>query len=627
MYDNFFGFREKPFKLVPNPEYLFLSKSHEIALAHLTYATEYGDGFVVITGEVGTGKTTLCRNYLEGLDEQTESAYIFHPQMESEQLLSSICREFAIPVRESSIKGLLDSLYQYLIEKNSAGQNVVLVLDEAQTLSVENLELIRMLSNLETTRNKLLQIILVGQPELEEKLESHELRQLAQRISLSYQLSPLSCSDTQAYIRHRLGIASQQRQADLFSPATSRMVFEFSRGVPRLINILCDRALLTAYSQNQKTISRSVMQTAIREMSKHDRSNTDPGKRRAMFITLGTCLVGLVILATVFPLGQRILYNWGSSEPERTGSPPQEVSMADEPPLEERDTSAGNVPTDIPESSIHTSALPGPKAAKAVPASEVQIAPEANIQPLFEEPREPRHKPDVSSEEPKDSLAFTQLIGRLDSLSSRQSSANTLLALWDRPQAKQANLGHISAAIEDEGFFQLAARQNGLRCYAIHDDWPLVQRLNLPVIVAVTPADSHQTVYLPLVGWREQRLLFSSDIHGSTMEVTADAIQPYLDGTVYIFWDNIIGYDMVIGVGADENAIFILKNLLQKIGYSHLRQTPVFNQETRQAVMDFQSRHQLDVDGLVGPLTKIMLLQQSGSVNIPTLSNPGKPPS
>jgi general secretion pathway protein A len=210
MYKNFFGFKERPFKLVPNPAYLFLSKSHEEALAHLTYAMTQGDGFVEITGEVGTGKTTLCRAFLENLDENTEAAYIFNPKMDAIQLLKAVNDEFGISSDSDNTKGLIDTLNAFLIEKKTEGKNVILLIDEAQNLTEDVLEQLRLLSNLETTRHKLLQIILVGQPELGEKLDSHELRQLAQRINLRCQLLPLNYKEVRGYIQHRINIASRK---------------------------------------------------------------------------------------------------------------------------------------------------------------------------------------------------------------------------------------------------------------------------------------------------------------------------------------------------------------------------------------------------------------------------------
>ena len=192
MYNSFYGFKERPFQLVPNPAYLYLSRSHEEAMAHMVYAISQGDGFVEITGEVGTGKTTLCRAVLENLDERTEAAYIFNPKLDSLQLLKAINDEFGVDSSGSSVKELIDTLNAFLMKKRMDGSKVVLIIDEAQNLNKDVLEQLRLLSNLETTTSKLIQIILVGQPELGEMLDSRELRQLGQRITLSCYLTPLS---------------------------------------------------------------------------------------------------------------------------------------------------------------------------------------------------------------------------------------------------------------------------------------------------------------------------------------------------------------------------------------------------------------------------------------------------
>ncbi|MGD8548439.1 MAG: AAA family ATPase, partial [Desulfobacterales bacterium] len=265
MYKNFFSFRERPFKLVPNPAYLFLSKSHEEVLAHLTYAVIQGDGFVEITGEVGTGKTTICRAFLENLDHNTKAAYIFNPSLNAIQLLRAIIDEFGIESDTDNIKDLIDRLNSFLIAKKSEGKNVILIIDEAQNLTKEVLEQLRLLSNLETAKDKLIQIILVGQPELEEKLDSHELRQLDQRITLRCQLAPLSYKEVRAYIQHRINIASLKTEIQ-FDAAAYRSIYQYSRGIPRLINIVCDRALLNAFVLNQEIISGKIAMAAIREL-------------------------------------------------------------------------------------------------------------------------------------------------------------------------------------------------------------------------------------------------------------------------------------------------------------------------------------------------------------------------
>lgn len=265
MYKKYFGFKERPFQLVPNPAYLYLSKCHEEALAHLSYAISQGDGFVEIVGEVGTGKTTLCRVFLESLNTSIEAAYIFNPKLDSVQLLKAVNDDFGIDSNPDNIKDLIDILNLFLMEKKATGNKIILLIDEAQNLTADVLEQLRLLSNLETNTSKLIQIILVGQPELAHILDSHELRQLGQRITLSCKLLPLSQVETHEYIRHRLFVASG-RATPAFTSGAIREVYRYSRGIPRLINIVCDRSLLTAYVLDSPTITRQVVQNAIREL-------------------------------------------------------------------------------------------------------------------------------------------------------------------------------------------------------------------------------------------------------------------------------------------------------------------------------------------------------------------------
>jgi general secretion pathway protein A len=305
MYNKFFGFKEKPFKLVPNPEYLFLSKSHEEILAHLSYAISQEDGFVEITGEVGTGKTTLCRAFLESLDQSIEAAYIFNPKLDALQLLKVINDEFGIDSSPDNTKDLIDKLNAFLIAKNAAGLKVLLLIDEAQNLSLEVLEQLRLLSNLETTQKKLLQIVLVGQPELGEILSSPQLRQLGQRITINCQLVPLTFQETRDYIRHRISLASH-RAGPLFNKGACRAIYKFSKGVPRLINIACDRALLNAFSRNSFKISASITREAIKELTREKSGYSSSGwlQARSGLVVLTAVLVALAIVLLALFNGQ-----------------------------------------------------------------------------------------------------------------------------------------------------------------------------------------------------------------------------------------------------------------------------------------------------------------------------------
>lgn len=267
MYLTFFGLNEKPFAITPDPRYLYLSERHAEALAHLLYGINEAGGFVQLTGEVGTGKTTIVRSLLAQTPRNAEIALILNPKMTAPEFLLTICEELGIGVPDSalgSLKDLVDILSHYLLRAHAAGKRVVLVVDEAQNLSPEVLEQVRLLTNLETNTQKLLQIILIGQPELRELLARNELRQLAQRITGRYHLNPLSREETLAYVRHRLRVAGATN--DIFSPAALAEVFRLSQGVPRVINVICDRALLGAYSLDRHRVTGPLVRHAASEV-------------------------------------------------------------------------------------------------------------------------------------------------------------------------------------------------------------------------------------------------------------------------------------------------------------------------------------------------------------------------
>jgi len=267
MYLSFFGLNEKPFAITPDPRYLYLSERHAEALAHLLYGINEAGGFVQLTGEVGTGKTTIVRSLLAQTPKNAEIALILNPNMTAPEFLLTICEELGIGVPDSalgSLKDLVDILSEYLLRAHAAGHRVVLVVDEAQNLSPEVLEQVRLLTNLETNTQKLLQIILIGQPELRELLARNELRQLAQRITGRYHLNPLSHEETAAYVRHRLRVAGAT--TDIFAPQALNAVFSLSQGVPRVINVICDRALLGAYSLDRHRVTASLVRSAAAEV-------------------------------------------------------------------------------------------------------------------------------------------------------------------------------------------------------------------------------------------------------------------------------------------------------------------------------------------------------------------------
>ena len=268
MYHQHFGLNEAPFSIAVNPRYLFMSQRHRDALAHLLYGVSGGGGFILLTGEVGTGKTTVNRCLLEQLPDTTDLAIILNPALSAVELLASACDELGIdyPRENHSLKALTDALHRYLLENYDRGRKTVLMIDEAQHLDFDVLEQIRLLTNLETNDEKLLQIILIGQPELSDKLARPELRQLNQRITARYNLQPLNHDETSAYIRHRLEVAGLKGDRRLFDPSAVKQIHTLTRGIPRLINVLCDRALLGAYGQKRGSVNRALARSAAKEV-------------------------------------------------------------------------------------------------------------------------------------------------------------------------------------------------------------------------------------------------------------------------------------------------------------------------------------------------------------------------
>ena len=294
MYAGYFGLSENPFAITPDPRYLFLSGRHTEALAHLLYGVTESGGFIQLTGEVGTGKTTLIRSLLEKLPETVDAALIINPRLTIQEFLRAICRELHVDCSaQQSSQELIDALNTHLLQAHARGRRVVLIIDEAQALSREVLEQVRLLTNLETSRQKLLQIILVGQPELRELLAREDLRQLAQRITGRYHLEPLSSKDTRAYVQHRLNVAGAL--APIFTASGLRAVWHFTQGIPRLINILCDRALLGAYTNELRQVDRGLVRRAAREVLEH----RPEGNGRHTWRWFGTAAVVLLSTVTV----------------------------------------------------------------------------------------------------------------------------------------------------------------------------------------------------------------------------------------------------------------------------------------------------------------------------------------
>ena len=294
MYLNYFGLADNPFSIAPNPDYLYMSPRHKEALAHLTFGLRESGGFVMLTGEVGTGKTTVSRKLMQQLPENTQVAMILNPTLSALELLATICDELGIAYEDNqaSLKSFTDKILAHLAANHRKGINTVLIIDEAQHLLPEVLEQLRLLTNLETNREKLLKVVLIGQPELQQLLKRNELRQLAQRITARYHLLPLSGNEVKAYIAHRLQVAGGD--VSIFAATALQAVYQISGGIPRVINLLCDRALTLSFTKQHPVVRRYIFLAAASQILGDDVVRQRQGKQWTLILA-GLLFTGLAL--------------------------------------------------------------------------------------------------------------------------------------------------------------------------------------------------------------------------------------------------------------------------------------------------------------------------------------------
>jgi general secretion pathway protein A len=549
MYASFFGLNEKPFSITPDPRYLYLSRRHAEALAHLLYGITESGGFIQLTGEVGTGKTTVVRSLLEQLPEHADVALVLNPRLSPEDFLLTICEELHVEVPDRhSLKAIVDALNRRLLEAHAAGRRVVLIVDEAQNLSAEVLEQIRLLTNLETAKQKLLQIILIGQPELREVLARSDLRQLAQRITGRYHLEPLEPDELAAYVRHRLEVAGTR--SEIFTPAALKVLHRSSGGVPRLVNVIADRALLGAWSREEHTVSAALARKAAHEVFGE---RVKRQARRAPGITAILLGVGGLVIAVLAAAVMLLLY-------ERLNRETQAV-----------DPAAGVV------------VRPPPAPVMPVP----DPAPLAE-EPLVTAPPEPP-APEVPRAEP---LAEQLTSGRL--ATGTDAAFSGLFSRWG-----------ITYRPEDgPACDQVAA--HGLRCLLQRGTWGELAALDRPAILVLSDraGREHQVVLARLVNDRAE--LLAGD---GMVEVPLGELLMLWYGEYLLLWQPEAGDGRLLTRNTAGTDVLWLRRAL-----GDLRGAPILPRDSADydagleaAVREFQRSARIAVDGIAGAMTLISL--------------------
>ena len=590
MYPKYFGLKEPSFSIAPDPHYLFLSEQHREALAHLLYGAGEHGGFVLLTGEVGTGKTTVCRAFLEQLPDAVDVALIVNPALTADELLRAICDEFRVPVPagEHSIKRLVDGLNDYLLTAHAAGRRPVLMIDEAQNLRPKVMEQVRLLTNLETTKAKLLQIFLIGQPELRRMLERESLRQLNQRITARFHLRPLSAAETAAYIRHRVAVAGVDRP--LFTAGALRRIHQVSGGVPRVINILCDRALLGACvtGANQVT-TRVVVRAAGEVRGEGVRTAPPPAARPAI-----AAAAALVLLLTAAWL----IYDRVQGDPLDLiagwlGASPSGMGAAAAP-----SAGAAGIPA-----SVSAGAAIALAAAAAPTATALAVVPPPGSIPT-PPGGDPRPLPRVS-------LAGSTDAAVADALGLPEETAlRVLLRRW-------------GIAIQDLGSGdpcrQLAVL--GLRCEREQGKLSHVRFYDRPVLLRVKDAGGDRR-YAVLGALDESHATF--DLPDGSERVPLAGIEALWSGDYTVVWQPPPTGASKIGPGAAEESIRWLRRLLAEVPASGLTDNGSgrFDAALTAGLRRFQAARGLAPDGIAGPRTLVQLENAVALPDMPHLMTP-----
>lgn len=565
MYLAHFNLQEPPFALAPDPRYLYLSDRHCEGLAHLIYGLEEGGGFVQLTGEIGTGKTTLCRVLLERLPEGVEAAFILNPRLTDIDLLATICDEFGIEYsRETATqKFLVDALYRHALDAHGQGRRTVLIIDEAQNLSPQVLEQVRLLTNLETTKKKLLQIILIGQPELIDILARSDLRQLAQRISARYHLLPFSRQETSDYIAHRMAIAGAGGR--VFTPSARRLIHRAAQGFPRLINVYCDRALLGAFVRDQGSVTAGTARKAVAEVQ-GAAINIKRWRWLAAVAALASAGSAAWWFIPAFDTGWKApVSEYRAEAPASAAVKPANIGII-AARADRKKTGAGDKSASRPE---------GENAARHG-MSETLV-------PWLSEP---------------------------GIRADRDTALASMLLLWGVGDGSGVTKAPCTLA-----------PKHGLHCLSRWGGWDSLRAFDLPAVIGLF-LKTGETRFVTVTGLDGDQVTLTMDRKTGTYPRAA--IEALWNGYYTVAWRPPERVDRLISPGVEGPGVLWLRERLDQLDNrkAQVAKPGHYDEALQERVIAFQHRHALVPDGMIGPETLLYLVTAVRAAGNPSLTIP-----
>lgn len=594
MYESFFGLSDLPFRLTPDPRYLFMSAKHREAFAHLVYGIREGSGFVAITGEVGAGKTTLIRALLAEHATDVTVASIVNPVLTSTELLQTVNAELGLPSRSTSRKELMEELAAFLKRNRDDGRRTVIIVDEAQNLDPVVLEQLRLLSNLETETEKLLQVVLVGQPELHGILQRHDLRQLNQRVTERWHLDKLEHDEAVEYVRHRLRVAGAQ--TELFDPKALDLLYRFTDGVPRLMNILANRALLVAFTRSRGRVGTDEVATAAKELGYTPQVAAASGPAWGKLVAgmLGTAAIAVVAYLLLSPLAdeeapRKAARAAREQAPATQAAASSSAAGATAPPAE----TAGAAPA---ASAASPSQAPAPAAAASSAGAPVPV------------------DATVAAPSPASDAATLAALASGSVFDAAVADYSRLLQAWGAAPVADADLASGSLNLE------AIAATRGLRYFAVELNDALLGVLDLPALAEMTPVPGGDVRYVFV---RTLDRAAGRTLVGPGLELGLAAFRQSWNGKVHLVFRDPEGLSHDLAPGSGGPSVRKLQGMLAATGFYDATPGGTYDDLTENAVRRFQESKRVNVDGIAGSITQILLYNSLGRFERPTLSADG----